>query len=87
VIWDPAATRRVQARELHMATDYTPYDGMEVTGWPETVLVRGQVVIDRGRRAESRSPGQAVAAREITTPAGRGPARRPGIRRPLAGWP
>jgi dihydropyrimidinase len=87
VIWDPAATRRVQARRLHMATDYSPYDGMEVTGWPETVLVRGQVVIDRGRRAESRSPGQAVAAREITTPAGRGPARRPGIRRPLAGWP
>ena len=74
---DPAATRRIQARELHMATDYSPYDGMDVTGWPETVLVRGQVIARRGRLAQSRPLGQAVAAREITTPAGRGPARRP----------
>lgn len=77
VIWDPAAIRRVHAGELHMATDYSPYDGLEVTGWPETVLVRGQVVIDRGRRAESRPPGRAIAARRIATPAGRGPGRRP----------
>jgi dihydropyrimidinase len=77
VIWDPAATRRVRASDLHMATDYTPYEGRDVTGWPETVLVRGQVVIDRGRAVATRPDGRAVAARTITTPAGRGPARRP----------
>jgi dihydropyrimidinase len=77
VIWDPAATRRVQADELHMATDYSPYDGLDVTGWPDTVLVRGQVVIDHGRAVTIRPAGRAVAARAITTPAGRGPARRP----------
>ena len=60
-----------------MATDYSPYDGMDVTGWPETVLVRGQVVMDSGRAATTRRDGRAVAARTITTPAGRGPARRP----------
>jgi dihydropyrimidinase len=76
-IWDPAATRRVHSSELHMATDYSPYDGMDVTGWPETVLLRGQVVMDSGRAATTRPDGRAVAARTITTPAGRGPARRP----------
>jgi dihydropyrimidinase len=73
VIWDPDTTRPVHSEELHMATDYSPYDGMDVTGWPETVLVRGQVVMDRGRLQPAGPGGRAVAARQITTPAGRGP--------------
>jgi dihydropyrimidinase len=77
VIWDPDAIRRVQAGDLHMATDYSPYDGMDVTGWPETVLVRGQVVMDRGRLQPARPGGLAVAAHQISAPAGHGPSRRP----------
>jgi dihydropyrimidinase len=65
VIWDPAATRRVRATDLHMATDYSPFDGMEVTGWPETVLVRGEVVVDHGQLADTRPCGQAVRAYTI----------------------
>jgi dihydropyrimidinase len=30
---------------LHDNMDYTPYEGMEVTGWPRTVISRGRVVI------------------------------------------
>jgi dihydropyrimidinase len=67
VIWDPAAARRVQASELHMATDYSPYDGMVVTGWPETVLVRGQIVLDHGRLQPASPGGQAVAADQISS--------------------
>ena len=25
--------------------DYTPYEGMEVTGWPRTVIIRGRVAV------------------------------------------
>jgi dihydropyrimidinase len=25
--------------------DYTPYDGMEITGWPRTVINQGRVVV------------------------------------------
>ncbi|TPK67589.1 hypothetical protein FJ546_03385 [Mesorhizobium sp. B2-4-19] len=27
--------------ELHDGADYTPYEGLEVTGWPTTVIVGG----------------------------------------------
>jgi len=71
VIWDPDATRLVRASELHMATDYSPFDGMEVIGWPETVLVRGHVVIHHGRLTDTRPRGMAVRAQPILVRRGR----------------
>ena len=41
--------RTITNDDLHHGADYTPYEGLEVTGWPETVILRGQVVIDRGK--------------------------------------
>ena len=32
--------------DLHMATDYTPYEGRELAGWPSTVISAGRVVVD-----------------------------------------
>ncbi len=47
-IWDPELTRRVGAPAFSR-TDYSAYDGWEVTGWPLTTLRRGEVVFDGGR--------------------------------------
>ena len=44
VVWDPARAQSLAASALHMAVDHSPYEGMEVTGWPELVLSRGDVV-------------------------------------------
>lgn len=41
VLWDPAARRTVRQADLHHTSDYTPYEGMELTGAPVRVLVRG----------------------------------------------
>jgi dihydropyrimidinase len=30
-----------------MRVDYTPYEGFVVKGYPETVVLRGRVVVDR----------------------------------------
>ncbi|MEI6372171.1 MAG: dihydropyrimidinase [Actinomycetes bacterium] len=48
VIFDPDLTRIVTIGDLHMDTDYTPYEGMSVTGWTRTVLMRGTVVVEDG---------------------------------------
>ena len=48
VVFDPNARRVVRAAELHSACDYDPYEGWDVTGWPEVVLSRGEVVFERG---------------------------------------
>jgi len=47
-IFDPNARRTIHAADLHSACDYDPYEGWVVTGWPEIVLLRGQVAFERG---------------------------------------
>ena len=48
-IWDPNKEVTIENGMLHHAVDYTPYEGMRVTGWPVTTLVRGERVWDDGR--------------------------------------
>src|SRR5947209_6983898 len=48
VIFDPNARRTIHAADLHSACDYDPYEGWDVTGWPEVVLLRGEVAFERG---------------------------------------
>jgi len=48
VVWDPARGQSLDAPDLHMAVDHSPYHGMTVTGWPETVLGRGTVIARDG---------------------------------------
>ncbi len=48
VLWDPKARRTLTNALMQHATDYTPYEGMEVTGWPMTTIRRGEVVMRDG---------------------------------------
>jgi dihydropyrimidinase len=41
VLWDPAARRTLRQSELHHTSDYTPFEGLQVTGAAVQVLVRG----------------------------------------------
>ena len=56
VIFDPEDTRTVRATEMHSACDYDPYEGWEVTGWPELTLLRGDVAY--AKREILAQPGQ-----------------------------
>ncbi len=47
VVIDPLERRTVTHTGLHMATDYTPYEGRELAGWPTIVISGGRVVLDR----------------------------------------
>lgn len=48
-IWDPDETREVRLADQHDGMDYTPYEGMRLTGWPVTVLSRGERIVEGGR--------------------------------------
>ena len=48
VLWDPARKVRIANRNLHHAVDYTPYEGIEVTGWPMTTFSRGEMIVRNG---------------------------------------
>jgi hypothetical protein len=56
VVLDARLTRIIDASELHMATDYSPYEGMAVTGWPDTVVANGRVVIECGELVADPGP-------------------------------
>ncbi|MGO4500201.1 dihydropyrimidinase [Paenibacillus sp. 2RAB27] len=45
VIFDPNAKRTISAETHHMNVDYNPFEGIEITGEPVTVLSRGDYVI------------------------------------------
>lgn len=45
---------------LHHNVDYTPYEGMELRGWPETVISRGEVVCDCGNLLVQAGRGQFI---------------------------
>ena len=48
VIWDPKREVTLADGMLHDRTGYTPYAGRTVTGWPQTVMRRGDVVVRDG---------------------------------------
>ena len=69
-IWDPDRLVTITNDMLHHAVDHTPYEGMQVKGWPVVTVSRGEVVYADG---------------EVTSEAGRGrflPCARPFARGP-----
>jgi dihydropyrimidinase len=44
-IWDPNVEMTLSAQTLHHRVDYTMYEGMRVRGVPQTVLLRGTVIV------------------------------------------
>lgn len=58
VIWDPSAKGQIQNRLLHHGADYSPYEGMEVTGAPKTVLLNGEVAIRDGKLMATKGSGR-----------------------------
>ena len=46
VIFDSGRKHIISATNHHMRVDYSMFEGVEVTGMPETVLSRGRVIVD-----------------------------------------
>nr|WP_255604021.1 amidohydrolase family protein [Oscillochloris sp. ZM17-4] len=65
VIWDPEAKHTIRAATNHQATDYSLYEGWEVTGAPRTVLSRGRVLVDAGAWRGEAGAGQFVHRRQF----------------------
>jgi dihydropyrimidinase len=57
VVFDPSATRRLDASSLHMRTDHSPYADRTVSGWPAITISRGEVVATDGEPTEV-APGR-----------------------------
>ncbi|MEU5639888.1 dihydropyrimidinase [Streptomyces milbemycinicus] len=61
VIYDPRAEQTLSAQTHHMNVDYSAYEGKRITGRVETVLSRGETVIDRRQYTGRAGHGQFIA--------------------------
>ena len=49
VIFDPKKKRRVDYRELATNCDWSPYQGMELAGFPDITISRGKIIVRNGK--------------------------------------
>ncbi|HTY11642.1 MAG TPA: dihydropyrimidinase [Bacteroidota bacterium] len=49
VIWDPNKEITISAASHHMRVDYSMFEGFKVKGDAETVLSRGEIIVDKGK--------------------------------------
>lgn len=61
VIWDRKKQVTISNDKLHHNVDYTPYEGMKVTGWPDVTLSRGDVVWAGGKSNAEQGRGKFLA--------------------------
>lgn len=60
-IWNPHEVRTIRHADLHDGADYTPYEGVEVRGWPTTVVLGGRVMVRDGRLEGEMGAGRYVS--------------------------
>jgi dihydropyrimidinase len=48
VVYDPAGRTRIGVATHHMNMDYSAYEGVEIAGKVQTVISRGEVLVDDG---------------------------------------
>jgi len=60
VLVDPSARHTITDSNHHMQADFSPYRGFELQGCPETVISRGEIVVQGGRFLGGRGRGRFV---------------------------
>ncbi|MBW7922674.1 MAG: dihydropyrimidinase [Rubellimicrobium sp.] len=70
VLWDAARKVTITQALMHHGADYTPWEGFEVTGWPQATILRGEVVMQDGRILGRKDQGRFLP-RALSPMAGR----------------
>lgn len=74
VLFDPEERRVVKAEDLHQDSDFSPFDGMELAGWPRYVVSGGHVSVDDGEFVDPGAVGRFIGQAPFS--------QRPGVTRP-----
>ena len=56
-ILDPTIKRRVRLEDLH-ESDYSPWEGHEITAWPVMTILRGKIMVENGEFMGDPTDGQ-----------------------------
>ena len=73
VLWDPDRETEISHELTQDRAGYCPYVGRTIRGWPETVLLRGQVIVEGGTLTSEPGTGRFLARQGGRPAAPRGP--------------
>jgi dihydropyrimidinase len=59
-IWDPNKKVTLTHAMLKDGSDYTPYEGLELTGWPELTMFRGRSIVADGKLLGTKGFGEFI---------------------------
>ncbi|MVA56671.1 dihydropyrimidinase [Agrobacterium vitis] len=62
-IWDPTIQRTIRHADLHDGADYSPYEGIPITGWPTTIILGGRIMVRDGKLLGAKGNGAYRPAR------------------------
>src|ERR687896_828038 len=65
-IVDPTVKKTLRKEELH-ETDYSPWEGWAIEGWPTTTILRGKVVVENGQLTAEPTGGQQLSRKVSET--------------------
>jgi dihydropyrimidinase len=60
VLIDPGLRKALTREDFHVS-DYSPWEGWEILGWPVTTVLRGKVLVEGGRLVRDARDGQLVS--------------------------
>jgi len=57
-LWDPNRRVTITQSLMEHGADYTPWEGVKVTGWPAMTILRGQTVMREGEVLGAKTGGK-----------------------------
>ena len=72
VLIDPSIARTLSREDFHVS-DYSPWEGHDISAWPVMTVLRGKVMVENGEFKGALSDGKYLK-REITEDIRTGPA-------------
>jgi dihydropyrimidinase len=60
VLWDPGVERTITMADLHHDSDYSPWEGWHVRGWPAMTILGGAVAVEDGKLLSGADTGSFV---------------------------
>ncbi len=88
LVWDADRQVTLSASMMKDNAGYTPYEGRQISGWPERVLLRGELIVEGDRLLAQRGSGEFIACgtpAPVARPVQRAPDGPAGVFRKLIG--
>jgi dihydropyrimidinase len=66
VIFDPNRKVTIHSTEMHSRSDYDPFEGFEITGWPRETISHGEVIVANRKSAAKAGRGRFLERRRFS---------------------